>query len=377
MRRTGSRWVIPTLVAGMAVGGGIAIARTMRAQRHPDQMVAQLLINRALSNTLAKARKQGSIPHDAGRYVLFSDHHKGAGSKADNFRQCKKTYQTALDHYHAEGYTLIVMGDAEELWEEDIEDVMQEHGDILESESRFYPERYIRIHGNHDDAWTSQKRVEQYLYPYFPGIEFRDGLIFDFHDERGFHGEILLVHGHQGTIDSDLLAFMGKLSLPLYRELQNLTGWGETTAAQDACLRAEHDSQMYRWASKQEKLLLIAGHTHRPVWSSRTHLEKLLWQLYQLQQLTFQERPPDYDEQLAQLQADIKRRERKYPPCRDMIKTSPCYFNTGCCRFDDGDITGIELDAGRIRLIKWGEEDGRIARKELEAAGLSEIFVFL
>jgi hypothetical protein len=60
-----------------------------------------------------------------------------------------------------------------------------------------------------------------------------------------------------------------------------------------------------------------------------------------------------------------------------MIKTSPCYFNTGCCRFEDGDITGIELDAGQIRLIKWGEEDGKIARKELEAAGLSEIFVFL
>ena len=32
---------------------------------------------------------------------------------------------------------------------------------------------------------------------------------------------------------------------------------------------------MYRWAAAQAKLILVAGHTHRPVWSSRTHLQML------------------------------------------------------------------------------------------------------
>ena len=31
----------------------------------------------------------------------------------------------------------------------------------------------------------------------------------------------------------------------------------------------------------------------------------------------------------------------------------PCYFNTGCCSFPDGDITGIEIADGAIRLVRW------------------------
>ena len=28
-----------------------------------------------------------------------------------------------------------------------------------------------------------------------------------------------------------------------------------------------------------------------------------------------------------------------------------CYFNSGCCSFEDGDITGLEIDNGQIKLI--------------------------
>src|SRR5215211_2783982 len=31
----------------------------------------------------------------------------------------------------------------------------------------------------------------------------------------------------------------------------------------------------------------------------------------------------------------------------------PCFFNTGCCSFGDGDITGLELADGEIRLVRW------------------------
>jgi hypothetical protein len=134
---------------------------------------------------------------------------------------------------------------------------------------------------------------------------------------------------------------------------------------------------MYRWASKKEKLILVSGHTHRPVWSSMTHLEKLRWQLVSLLQLEPEDRPADYEQQLDRLLFDIDRRQEKYHPCTDTFKTQSCYFNTGCCRFEDGDITGIELEDGVMRLIKWGEEEGSVVRKVFEENHLSNIFALL
>jgi hypothetical protein len=38
----------------------------------------------------------------------------------------------------------------------------------------------------------------------------------------------------------------------------------------------------------------------------------------------------------------------------------PTYFNTGCCCFANGSITGIEIADGQIRLIKWNQDEGRV-----------------
>ena len=396
MKRTKNRSLTPAFVAGVAVGAGIAFAQASRARKRPEETITQKSIDRALDRALHTARKRNSLRLDSDhRYVIFSDHHKGADNDADDFKPCKNTYLAALDHYYAKGYTLIVMGDAEELWEEQPASVMQVYRDVFESEARFYQggDRYIRIHGNHDDAWQSLRLIDEYLSPYFPKIRFKVGLVFEFRDENGNVGEVFFVHGHQGTIESDLLAPFSRRFLPLYREFQIRTGMGRTTPAENVCLRAEHDAQLYRWASKQGKLILIAGHTHRPIWSSRTHLEKLLGELHALQERKSKKRvsdhqgdsPADHDEdtlanldkEISQLKQQVRRRETRYPPCTDTIKTRPCYFNTGCCRFADGDITGIELDAEQIRLVKWGEQNGDIVQTELEAASLKDIFFFL
>lgn len=378
MNERDGRWKSRSLVAGIALGGVLAAVRSRYLKRHPEATVTQWLIDRALTKTLQKARAANRIElGPESKYVVFSDHHKGGGDKADDFRQCENTYLAALEHYFKEGYTLIVMGDAEELWEEEIERVMDVHEGVFVSEARFHPDRYIRIHGNHDDPWRSPRLVKQYLDPLFRGIEFIDGLVFAYSGDADTSGEIFLVHGHQGTVESDLLAFMGRLSLPVYREFQNRTGLGRTTPAEDACLRAEHDSQMYRWASQQGKLILVAGHTHRPVWSSRTHVEKLYWELVQLRQERQSDPAEDLEEKIANKQQELREKEKKYPPCTDTIKTRPCYLNTGCCRFEDGDITGIELHAEEIRLIKWGKENCEVARTQFESARYSDLFFFL
>jgi hypothetical protein len=43
----------------------------------------------------------------------------------------------------------------------------------------------------------------------------------------------------------------------------------------------------------------------------------------------------------------------------------PCYFNTGCCSFPDGDVTGIEIADGKIRLVRWPSDDEKPAMKVL------------
>ena len=36
-----------------------------------------------------------------------------------------------------------------------------------------------------------------------------------------------------------------------------------------------------------------------------------------------------------------------------MTVAPPCYFNTGCCSFPDGDVTGLEIADRQIRLVRW------------------------
>jgi hypothetical protein len=113
---------------------------------------------------------------------------------------------------------------------------------------------------------------------------------------------------------------------------------------------------MYAWAAAQSKTILIAGHTHRPVWSSRTHLQKLEAEFAAFRARANPQDPAD-QARLAELEARIADRRAKHPPCRDTEKTLPAYFNTGCCIFDDGDITAIELEDGVLRLVRWSAED--------------------
>jgi hypothetical protein len=96
---------------------------------------------------------------------------------------------------------------------------------------------------------------------------------------------------------------------------------------------------MYEWSSEQKDTFLITGHTHQPVFESLTHFERI-------------QRQND-----SSLYHEIK----------------PCYFNTGCCCYDDGDITGIEIANGTIKLVKWKNEASVAKRIELESAQLGTL----
>jgi hypothetical protein len=55
----------------------------------------------------------------------------------------------------------------------------------------------------------------------------------------------------------------------------------------------------------------------------------------------------------------------------------PYYFNTGCCSFGDGDVTGLELSSGQIRLVRWLSDTGQARPKELTERDLPEMLDLL
>ncbi|MFQ5631077.1 MAG: metallophosphoesterase [bacterium] len=324
-------------------------------------------LTRALSGQFTLA--MGLNVQTSHKYIVLSDQHKGGGDKADEFRKCKQTYLAALEHYLQNGYTLVLLGDVEELWEQSFGTVEKTYREVLQKEGSFPPGHYYRIWGNHDDEWMREKNVRKKLAKYLPTGAIYEGIRFEVSNEAQALGTLLLLHGHQGTFASDKIRWFSRIAVRVYRYIQLWTGIGKTTPAKDACLRGEHDTQMYEWAARQQNVILVAGHTHRPVWSSQTHLQKLQ---AELQELKAGPDTPEQKELIRAKEQQIKEREGKYPPCEDTIKTIPCYFNTGCCRFDDGDITGIEIEDGNMRLIKWSGEN--LQRVELESGKLTTLF---
>jgi hypothetical protein len=53
---------------------------------------------------------------------------------------------------------------------------------------------------------------------------------------------------------------------------------------------------------------------------------------------------------------------------------TPCYFNTGCCSFGDGDITGIEIADGEIRLVRWPADPDTDRRQLGTPLRLEDVF---
>ena len=201
----------------------------------------------------------------------------------------------------------------------------------------------------------SPRNVRNELSPYLPTAAMYEAIRFMVTRDDAFFGTLALLHGHQGTAMSDRFSWLSRLALPGYRLLQRLTGVGRQTPARDACLRGTHDREMHDWARSQEQVILVAGHTHRPVWGGLTHLQQLEWDLALLMNRPDTQQHDDRIRALARQILERRRRDEEAgaEPCNDRFGASPAYFNTGCCKFEDGDITGIELVDGELRLIKW------------------------
>ncbi|MBL8058966.1 MAG: hypothetical protein JNK29_19830 [Anaerolineales bacterium] len=341
-------------------------------------------VARALEAALARAQSQPPRPFNLAteRWIILSDQHKGARNRADDFVRCERAYNAALAYYYRLGHTLVALGDAEELWKESPGVVLNHYAHTVQLEAEFHRAgRYLRLWGNHDDDWSDPENVAWLLEPaYGAPLTVHESLLLDVRDGADSLGLLFLTHGHQGDPPADQWARLARLGVRyIWRTLQRLTGISNNTPAKDWQLRQRHNIALYNWARAKSKLVLVAGHTHRPVFRSQTYMEQVRGVLSELEARL--QAVPD-DGRLRQLVGNFAA-ELEWARAQDfqapgdegevMPMHKPCYFNTGCCSFVDGDISGLELADGQIRLVRWPDQYGRARPKVLASAGLREV----
>ncbi|MBW8683380.1 metallophosphoesterase [Chitinophaga rhizophila] len=301
--------------------------------------------------------------------IIFSDQHKGGRDGSDDFMLAETTYLAALRHYYDNGFTLINLGDCEELWENTPSVVIEKNRASLLEEALFLQQqRYYRIFGNHDLEWNYQVPRDQYLKPLF-GKELKvyEGLVLNMNYKNSIHS-IFLAHGHQGDKHSDGNAFSKWFVAAIWTPVQRWLNIRLDTISDSFDLVDKHNIIMYEWSQQYKKTMLISGHTHKPVFASMDHIDRLTKELQKAVQLKDETR-------IETLKASLDKRKAEYVG-KEFVKTmvSPSYYNTGCCCFSDGDISGIEISEGYIRLIKWELEGKNVSRRVLEEAQLEYVF---
>jgi UDP-2,3-diacylglucosamine pyrophosphatase LpxH len=266
---------------------------------------------------------------DRSKIVLMSDCHRGDGSWADDLLKNQNLYMTALNHYDKEDFTYIELGDGDELWENKrFSDIVHVHSDVLRLLFQFFDDgRLYLLYGNHDIVKKNPKFVKANLYcyyderkrrimPLFKNIQLHEGLILR-HKTNGI--KILLLHGHQADFLNDRLWKLSRFMVRyLWKPLQLIGVHDPTSASKNHDKKEAVESKMIDWV-KTNHQILIAGHTHRPVFPK---------------------------------------------------EGEPPYFNDGCCVHPQS-ITALEITNGCISLVSWGvktREDGTlyVARERME-----------
>ncbi len=268
------------------------------------------------------------------RFIIMSDCHRGVGNVGDNFLENRHIYTAALQYYWQRDFTYLELGDGDELWEnKNMQDIIRVHADVFELLSRFYKAgRLYMLYGNHD----IQKKKERFLRKHcgtfechesgeqkelFPGLVVREGLILEECESRR---QLFLVHGHQGDLLNDTFWRIGRfLVRHLWRTLELLGMENPIGALGGGKKRSKAEKRLMEWANTNRQPM-VAGHTHRP----------------------------------------------RFPADADSY-----YFNDGSCVHPYA-VTGIELENGIIRLVKWSmmtraDSSMYIGRKVVAEAELS------
>jgi hypothetical protein len=135
---------------------------------------------------------------------------------------------------------------------------------------------------------------------------------------------------------------------------------------------------MCYWSQAQEKVILIAGHTHRPVFKSKSHEEVIREALKEAEEKLAQKPDAALQQRVADLAAEWEwthtRNQQTHAPAPLIEFKKPSYFNSDCCAFRDGDTTGLEFSDGEIRLVRWPDDGDAPRPVVLANAKLTDVF---
>jgi predicted phosphodiesterase len=277
-------------------------------------MSSKTRLDRAYKNAVV-------IPfNNESKFILFSDCHRGDNSFADDFANNRNIYFHALKHYFKEDFHYIELGDGDELWENlTFKSIFEAHKNVYLLLKDFYiNNRFHSIWGNHDMAHKNPNYVKKHLWDYFEpitggevdlfkNIQIHEGLILK---HTVSEQEVFLTHGHQADWwNYTFWKWSRFLVRALWKPLNVMGIADPTSPAKNYKELIKIERRTKRWIYNNNNLITIVGHTHRP----------------------------------------------RFPEPGDIP-----YFNDGSC-VHPRSITGIEIENGKISLIKWQietNEDG-------------------
>ncbi len=277
------------------------------------------------------------------KILVFSDLHMGDGGGSDDFKRNSGLYLRILESYHRLGYHLILLGDIEELWEDDLVEVLVTYPEIFHWHKKYLQAgRLHRVVGNHD-IFTEEKRFlkrtadklkkigKEELVPLLPPLSLPSlKLVLP-------EGELFLFHGHQLDLLSNSLWKLSRFFVRyLWKPLQILLRVTTSSPAKVWKKRAALEKKYYQWAERRKRVI-VCGHTHRAMFASRSGKE-----------------------------------EGKVGKTTAM--PLPVYFNSGCGIYTDGKITAIEILPGQIRLLAFYLEGSSLRVEVLGKEELRNIF---
>jgi len=339
---------------------------------YPDRANVNASLSKLYEESVDKpGKKSGSMfsfdPHTKS-IIIFSDQHKGKGDGADDFAAAADNYMAALDYYHQQNFYYVNLGDSEEFWENSVASVIKHNAAVFEKEKLFVDkDAYCKIIGNHDLFWKNDpfaqvqiKKIYNRAIKIFEGIVLRVQL-----KEKTI--DIFCTHGHQGDAQSDGNWFSKWFVSNVWGPLQSFLGINPNSPSTNEELKSLHNQMMYEWSIAQKNLILITGHTHQPVFNSLTHLERLYVQLEEAREL-------NNSSLMTTIENEIPVSGRQYDFVHHSFRNlKPSYFNSGCCCFFGGTITGIEISGDYIRLVKWSKLNGIPTRTVAEETSLTAL----
>lgn len=278
-------------------------------------------INRKIEkNCIGKIQETGKVIEfdNDSKLVFISDVHRGDGGYADSLRVNENIYKAALCFYYENDYTLIELGDGDELWKnKNCLDIAYTYSEVFNILNKFHEnKRLYLIYGNHDIIKSNPEFIRKqqkifnkigYKFGYemlnlYQNVKFYEGAVLRY---TPLNKDILAFHGHQvDFINCELWRLSRFLVRYVWRFLEGVAGFKAPTSPANNYDKGSKIDDILQEISKKEKRMIICGHTHNDIF-------------------------PEVGKGL--------------------------YFNDGCCVFPSA-ISCIEITKGEISLIKWKVE---------------------